>query len=118
MKNAINHDWSMRTRIPPMEKALNAATRPPPDMKQENSHKKAQIFFVSLVPLCGCFLPDQLAQDIVQNAAVAVILNFVWCVDSHCDLECFVLSVGAPRANRHKHAGLDTVRNPVDIKRF
>src|SRR5438105_14569636 len=96
----------MRTRIPPMEKALNAVTKPPSDRKQENSHKKAQkaqIFFVSLLPRCGCFLADQLAQDVVQNAAVAVILDFVWCVDSHCDLGCFGLRVGAPLADRPKH---------------
>src|SRR5205807_2264804 len=97
-----NHDWSMRTRIPPMEKALNADTEPPSVELQGSGHS----------------LTDQLTQHVLQNAAVTVVLDFVWCIDAHGNLECLFLSVVAPHANRHKHAGLDAAGDPVDIKCF
>src|SRR5438093_4782478 len=61
---------------------------------------------------------DELPQDVLQNAAVLVVLNLVWGVDSSNGLETLFLAIFCPCADTHEHAGLNAARNAVDVECF
>ena len=56
----------------------------------------------------GESLPNQLPQDVLQDPAVAVVLNFVWCVDSHACLKTSFISMLCSDAYSHEHSWMKT----------
>src|SRR6266508_5330806 len=121
-------------RMPPMEKAFIAATRPPfgswcklgtlkaADFPDNAEARKILVLRYPGNPrLCRQitelreFLPNQLPQDVLQDPAVAVVLNFVWCVDSHACLKTSFFSILCAHAYSHEHSRLNTGGYTFDV---
>src|SRR5215831_11396327 len=64
----------------------------------------------------GESLPNQLSQDVLQDPAVAVVLNFVWGVDSHDCLKTSFFSIVCTHAYRHEHSRLNTSGYTFDVQ--
>src|SRR5262245_20227265 len=64
----------------------------------------------------GEFLPNQLPQDVLQNPAIAVVLNFEWCVDSDACLKTSFFSIFCSHAYSHEHSRLKTVGYTLDVE--
>src|SRR5262245_53250618 len=64
-------------------------------------------------PLKPNLLLDQLTQDVVQDAAVAVVQHLLRRVDPHCGLEGPLDAVGPPRPHRHVAARGEAARQQL-----
>src|SRR5215475_11561556 len=61
-------------------------------------------------------LPNQLPQYVLQDAAVAVVLNFVWCIDTDNRLKTSLFSILCAYVYSHEHSRLNARGHTFDVE--